>query len=66
MVNIEDIKLEDIKANAPYEATHYKIQPDNSVGYYRWKNNEGWQSWIWGWLGVNVKESELKYLYDIK
>lgn len=41
MVNIEDIKLVDIKANAPYEVTHYKIQPDNSVGYYRWKNNEG-------------------------
>lgn len=66
MVNIEDIKLEDIKANAPYEATHYKIKPDDSVGYYRWKNNEGWQLWIWGWLGVNVKESELKHLYDIK
>lgn len=60
------ITPDDIKANTPYEATHYKIRHDDSVGYYRWKNNEGWQLWIRGWLGVNVKESDLKHLYDIK
>lgn len=60
------ITADDIKAKTPYGATHYKIQPDGSVGYYRWKSNEGWQMWIWGWLGVNEKESDLKRLYDIK
>lgn len=55
---------QEIRDNAPSGAQYYAVQSDGTIGYYQFKQNEGYRQWLWGWgwLCVNVSGLELKPL----
>ena len=53
---------QEIRDKAPSGAQYYAVQSDGSIGYYQFKQNEGYRQWLWGWLCVNVSGLELNPL----